>query len=71
MDKISFARFAPRGTCFIATNAIIAQLLYAALVDGGLEFWGPPEPTPARNKNATSVRFGDEARIMSCHLLSR
>lgn len=38
--KLAARALRPGGHVFIATNAFIAQLLYAALVDGGLEFRG-------------------------------
>jgi site-specific DNA-methyltransferase (adenine-specific) len=38
--KLASRALRPGAHVFIATNAFIAQLLYAALVDGGLEFRG-------------------------------
>lgn len=38
--KLAIHALRPGGHVFIATNAFIAQLLYDALVDGGLEFRG-------------------------------
>lgn len=38
--KLAVRTLRPGGHVFIATNAFIAQLLYAALVEGGLEFRG-------------------------------
>src|SRR5438445_2640845 len=38
--KLASRSLRPGAHVFIATNAFIAQLLYAALVDGGLEFRG-------------------------------
>src|SRR5260370_19340627 len=38
--KLASHALRPGAHVFIATNAFIAQLLYAALVDGGLEFRG-------------------------------
>jgi len=38
--RLTLAALRPGGHVFIATNAVIAQLLYGALVEGGLEFRG-------------------------------
>lgn len=39
-SRLTLRALRPGGHAFIATNAFIAQLLYDALVDGGLEFRG-------------------------------